>query len=200
MRRVVMTPTFATSLGVVIAAVLASASGQGGFRFTGPDRGIPCPFPHCATPSPVAPASARPGSPLRTPQQEAPAGGSGRQAPAPATHHPQPANVWVAYQTIGQDRHGSFYGQIELTSRSGQQLHNWVFRFTYPSRRIQTVWPGQLPHGTHTATVTSQEYGHVSSWSHGVVIIVVSVTGPPGPPAGCAFDGHPCHYLTGRSG
>jgi hypothetical protein len=200
MRRVVMTPTFATSLGVVIAAVLASASGQGGFRFTGPDKGVPCPFPHCATPSPITPASARPGSLLQAPQHEMQAGGSGQQAVAPATRYLHPANVRVAYQTISQERRGSFYGQIKLSSRSGRPLRNWVFRFTYPSRRIQTIWPGQFPHGAHTATVTSQEYGRVSLWSHGVVIIVVSVTGSPGPPAGCTFNGRPCHYLTGRSG
>ena len=189
MRRVLMTPTFAVGLGVVIAVALASSASQV-IQFT-PYKGTPCPITGCTSDTPGTLASARPGTQLQSPA-------GGQQAVKPGFRASQPArDLVVTYSTLRQDSRG-FVGMIRLTSRSGQPLRGWLFRFSYPAARILAVGGGtSASHGPHLATVISRQAAH--RWG-GIrdAIITFIVTGPPRPPASCTVNGRPCRYRVGR--
>lgn len=190
MRWVVLTPTFAAGLVVVVAAAM-SAPTHTVDLLTKPFRGQPCATPGCVS-GKGSPAS-RPGSkrlviPARVPASHM----AGGQLPAVggAGH-----NVLVQYRTLGQGRNGDFNGQLILASRTAQPLSNWVLQFSYPGQI--RVWAGQSQQsGQHSVTVTSGQYGGGwAGWSGGrIVQIVFSVSGQAGPPATCTVDGQPCNY------
>lgn len=202
-RWVVVTPTFAVGLGVVIAAALASRVPGSVFRYNGPpDQGQPCAVKGCGSPGNGTLASARPGTLLLNPVLHHPAGSqsgaSGGPAPAagPGTSAPSSHDVIMQYRALHQEWNGNFIAEISFTSRTGQPLANWTLRVTYPGQ-ITGVWAGQpLPHGTHSATVTSGQY----PGSGGQVQILFSVSGRPGPPGSCTFDSQRCHYSVVSTG
>lgn len=198
MRWVVLTPTFAAGLVVVVAAAMAAPTHTVQLT-TRPFRGQPCATPGCV--SGKGTTASRPGSkrlvnPARVPATHM----AGGQLPAVsgAGH-----NVLVQYRTLGQGRNGDFTGQLILASRTAQPLSNWVLQFSYPGQ-IRMVWGRPpLPAGQHSVTVTSGQYpsGGWAGWSGGrVVQIVFSVSGQAGPPAGCTIDGQPCHVSSSQAG
>ena len=194
-----MTPTFATGLGVVIAAGLASNFSGSLLRYpTVPDTGMPCAVPACGS-GKGSPASARPGKRLLPPVH------SPAPPVRPSGHHTSAARataaaqgVVVMYQTLHEDGYGGFSGYILITSRTGQPLGNWTFQFTYPSGQITGVWAGTpVSHGAHSATVTAAQAGAAGAGARQAQI-VFTVSGPAGPPAGCSFDGRACQYTVSQ--
>lgn len=192
-----MTPTFAAGLGVVIAIGMASGAAPSVLRYSGPppDVGQPCAVKGCGVPGNGKLASARPGQRLAGPVHS-PAG----QA-TPATHPPLAApysgGLVVVYQSVSEDGNGGFQGEITLASRNGLPRH-WRFRFTYPSGQIISVWAsGSVQWSAHAATVTGGQYPE--EWGQ-YAQIGFTVSGHPGPPAGCTFGGQPCHYHVSQTG
>ncbi len=176
MRRVVVTPTFAASLGVVLAAVLAYPMTRTVFSYGRPG-GHPCATQGCATSEPNAgsPASAAPGAHLMTPSPPAARSASGER-------------VLMRYQTV-RTWQGGFAGKITIIPR-GQASATWRIRIVYASAQILHVWGGDwLYRGDHVAIV-----GATKHFSPGGAAIVISVaaTGSPAPPSGCFYNNLAC--------
>ena len=202
MRRVVVTPTFAAALGVVVAAVLAypvqtvfsyvapGASGRGGM-LCGQEGcshagigGKPAPFGvGGGALSPSSPRSAKrdhdggaPGAPGR---QE---GGSGTAAVQPRLSY-KITNKWQ----------GGFWGQITITF-PGAVPSNWQLRIGYPGGHIVGVNPdSHLAANGHAATVRSSDYAKGSGSAGRSFAVGIGVQGAPTHPARCSFDGRACH-------
>jgi hypothetical protein len=204
MRRVVLTPTFAAGLGVVVAAVLAypvqtvfsyvapGALGEGGLRCgqNGCSRqslptGKPEPFGAAGgTLNPSPPASAKPahtGGGSTTP--------SGQQTGTAGTTSAQPQ---LSYK-ITSKWQGGFWGQITITF-PGAVPANWQLRFGYPGGHILGMNPDShlAPNG-HAAVVRSSDYATGTEPDGRTFAIGVGVQGTPTHPARCSFDGNPCH-------
>jgi Cellulose binding domain len=166
MRRVVVTPTFAAGLGVVIAAGMALPMTRTVISYGGepPAGGHPCPVKDCENGSSGDSgtlAGANPGLPLVTPspvthspdQAVAPspsgtgaAGGSKR-----STAGPQPV---MQSQTLRQWQSG-FIEQITITDPGESAPANWQLRLTYDGAHIIGVWGGQWSlSGDNTVVVT----------------------------------------------
>src|SRR5215831_8131942 len=158
-RRVLVTPTFAAGLGVVIAAVLAYPMTRTVISYGGapPAGGQPCQVKGCvtSTPSDKGLATASPGQRLVTPSPSPRDPGTpASPAPAPgeaAASGPQPV---MQYQTIRQWRSG-FIGEITITRPGEQAPASWQLRLTYSSAHIFGVWGGRwTPSGEHAVLVT----------------------------------------------
>ena len=203
MRRVVVTPTFAAGLGVVVAAVLAypmqtvfsyvapGALGQGGLRcgqsgcsHQSSPAGKPVPFGvGGGTLNPSPPAAAEPAG-----NDDSPAP-SGQQ---PGTDGTPAAQPHLSYK-ITSKWQGGFWGQITITF-SGAVPANWHLRFGYPGGHILGMNPNShlAPNG-HAAVVRSSDYTTGSGPDGRTFAIGVGVQGVPTHPARCSFDGKACH-------
>jgi len=199
MRRVVVTPTFAAGLGVVVAAMLAypmqtvfsyvapGASGPGGLvcaqdgctHHSG--GGKPYPFGVGDGAVPSSPGSAEPGN--DSPGQHA-AGGGGSAIAQPR----------MTYQVTGRWQ-GGFWGRITITF-PGAVPPGWRLRIGYPARHILRIKPSSshLGPGGHGALVRSTDYS--SGWGPGgrSFAVVVSVQGRPTRPGRCWLNGRHCHF------
>jgi Cellulose binding domain len=205
MRRVVVTPTFAAGLGVVVAAVLAypmqtvfsyaapGALGQGGLR-CGQDgcsrqpsaTGQPEPFGAAGgalNPSPSA--SAKPAG-----EQDGSPGPSGQRTGTGGAAVVRPR---LSYK-ITSKWQGGFWGQIIITF-PGDVPANWHLRFGYPGGHILGMNPDShlAPNG-HAAVVRSSDYAMTGAGpDRRTFVIGVGVQGVPTHPARCSFDGKACH-------
>jgi len=192
-RRVVVTPTFAAGLGVVIAAGMAYPMTKTVISYGGtpPAGGAPCTPESCVggTDGNGALATSSPGSRIAS--------------PSPATTRPDPAAPLapgmaaagaplMSYQTLRQWENG-FIGQITISEASGSALANWQLRLAYDSARIIGVWGGRWsPSGDHAVLVTPDSGDGSTNGATGHVQVVVVVSGHPGPPSGCDFNGQAC--------
>jgi hypothetical protein len=206
MRWVVVTPTFAAGLGVVVAAAMAAPT-RSVLLSPRPDLGQPCPVKGCGSVNGKGMLATRPGTQLLAPKL-VPNGGSRALAGKGQPTAPSGAGsgslaareVMVHYQTLRQDWGGDFIGEITLASRTGQPLGAWTLQFSYPSGRIAAVWGGApLSHGPHTVTVSAGQYAGGSPEGHQIQIMF-SVSGQAGPPASCTIDGRACQYASGLGG
>lgn len=198
MRRVVVTPTFAAGLGVVVAAVLAYPV-QTVFSYAAPN-GAPCDSISCGVPAqaggePAAGAGAR--VPTPAPPSSAPAA-KGRARPARSAPPDSDANPGLAavpelgFRNTGSGDWG-FDATIYITFPQGTAHQLWRLRFGYPSARILKLWAGRfLVHGVHTALVTPADWSGQASY-HRTITFSIGVTGRPMPPPRCSFDGRACH-------
>ena len=196
MRRVVVTPTFAAGLGVVVAAVLAYPM-RTVFNYAAPN-GETCETAGCGIGSQTGGHTASgPGSRLPTPGP----GGSRRSNSGSTSHgNNAPAGGQAAaapqlsYQTASKAP-GGFEGTIVMTFKAQYAHQRWRLRFSYPSARILRVWAGKylhIQHSRHSALVAS-----LSSRVRGLprlVRVSIEVAGRPGPPLQCSFNGHGCHF------
>lgn len=193
MRRVVVTPTFAAGLGVVIAAVLAYPMARTVFRYSAPD-GQPCQLKRCgvgAQGNVPALASAKPGLPLVTPT---PSVSPASRTPDPVGTHPyrppwhgQPV---IDYQTVHQQM-AAFVATLTVITPSRLPSGGWRVGFTYPSATILSVWGGAvLSQSPHSVVVQGSQAGPQG------IRLRVEVTGRAGPPATCVFNGQPCRIVT----
>jgi Cellulose binding domain len=183
-RRVAVTPTFAAGLGVVIAAAMAYPVTKAVISYGGvpPAGGNPCRFEGCVG-SPDGRgslATASPGKRLAPHPSD-----SGASATAAAD---RPV---MHYQMLRQWQSG-FIGQITITVSSGSAPAKWQLRLAYHSAHIIGVWGGRwVLSGDHTVLVTP-DGGRSTSAKDGHVQVVVVVSGAPGPPSECAFNGQAC--------
>ena len=205
MRRVVVTPTFAAGLGVVVAAVLAypmqtvfsyvapGALGQGGLKcgqegcsHQSPSRGKPEPFGaaggalNTAPPASAGPAGNNDGSPAPSGRQHA------------GTADATVAQPHLSYK-ITSKWQGGFWGQIIITF-PGAVPANWHLRFGYPGGHILGMNPDShlAPNG-HAAVVRSSDFVTGTGPGGRTFAIGVGVQGVPTHPARCSFDGQTCH-------
>jgi hypothetical protein len=207
MRRVVVTPTFAAGLGVVVAAVLAYPV-QTVFSYVAPGAlggGLQCGQGGCShQPPPAGAGNAAPfgvGGGVLSPSPPAaakPAGNSGPPAPpAPAgqqtgTGGTTAARPHLSYKITGKWQ-GGFWGQITIRF-SGAVPANWHLRFGYPGGHILGMNPAShlAPNG-HAAVVRSSDYVTGSGTDGRTFAVGVGVQGVPTHPARCSFDGKACH-------
>ena len=211
MRRVVVTPTFAAGLGVVVAAALAypmqtvfsyvapGALGPGGLRCgqdgcTRQPTGKPEPFGAAGGAlNPSSPASAKPAGghdgPAGSTGSAGSPGGSGQQT---GTGDTVVAEPYLSYK-ITSKWQGGFWSQITITF-PGDVPANWHLRFGYPGGHILGMNPDShlAPNG-HAAVVRSSDYATGSGPDGRTFAIGVGVQGVPTHPARCSFDGEACH-------
>jgi len=193
-RRVVVTPTFAAGLGVVIAAAMAYPMTKTVISYGGtpPAGGARCRLDGCVggTDGSGSLATASPGAQLRSPSRTTDPGSAARSAPGAGTvaaGHPL-----MQYQTLRQ-WDGGFIGQITISDVSGSVPAHWQLRLAYGSSRIIGVWGGKWsPSGDHAVLVTPDSADGNSRTGDGQIQVVVVVSGHPGPPSGCTFNGQAC--------
>jgi len=200
MRRVVVTPTFAAGLGVVVAAVLAypmrtvfsyvppgalgpdgALCSQQACKHQAAPTGKPAPYGGAVRTAPHSPrAKADPDSGAAAPGQ--------RPGGSPSSGQPR-----LNYQITGQ-WDGGFSGLITITFPAGTAPSAWRLRFGYPSGHILSVTPNSYlePDG-HGAVVQSADYPGSAAPGGRTFAIGVGVQGRPAPPARCSFNGQACH-------
>ena len=202
MRRVVVTPTFAAGLGVVVAAVLAYPM-QTVFSYVAPGAigrgGIQCGQSGCAHQSghgKLAPFGLGggvlnpppPGSAI--PDNDGAARPSRQQPGASSTAVVQPR---LSYK-ITSKWQGGFWGQIIITF-PGPVPPEWRLRIGYPGGHILGMNPnGQLGPDGHAVTMRSSDYSGGTGPGGRTFTVGVGVQGVPAHPARCSFDGRACHF------
>jgi Cellulose binding domain len=201
-RRTVVTPTFAAGLGVVIAAVLAVTFPLANvISFgDGPQAGgSPCPVEGCRSTAgggAAEPASVKPGRKLVTPAPARPKAHASTAAPSGARPGggkgtPPPGGAAVQYQTVDQ-WHDGFVEEIVVSPTAGSPA-DWRLLLTYSSAHIVNVggarWTLQ---GEHSVLLQPESTAGQPPGGGGSFRIYVVVTGSPGPPSGCSFDGQAC--------
>jgi len=203
MHRVLVTPTFAAGLGVVVAAVLAypvqtvfsyvapGASGRGGLLCTEGGcghqsrPGRPSPFGVGGgvlnPPSPGAAESGNDG-PAASPEQQTGGSGGGTAIAEPR----------LSYR-ITSKWQGGFWGQITITF-PGAVPARWSLRIGYPTGHILGVNPSShlAPNG-HAVVVRSTDYTGGSGPDGRTFTVGVGVQGVPTHPGRCSFNGRACH-------
>jgi hypothetical protein len=204
MRWVVVTPTFAVGLGIVVAAAMAAPTGSVVLSMK-PYVGKVCPAGDCGGTGNGTLAS-RPGTrrlvvPARVPTP-APGTGHGRSVSATGGA----GRMLVQYRT-SQAVSGRSAGLLTIASRTGQPLGSWTLTVSFPaSDQIQQVWAGtSLPHGPHSATVTSGQLTQAGNgwggWQGGHAgQIVFVVSGPSAAPASCTINGQSCQLTVVQGG
>jgi hypothetical protein len=194
-RRVVVTPTFAAGLGVVIAAGMAYPMTKTVISYGGapPAGGGSCLTAGCVNDGNGDLATASPGERLETPPPPA-TSPDPSAAPAPSTGGtvaagPPPV---MQYQTLRQWESG-FFGQVTITDSGGSAQANWQLHLSYDSAHIIGVWGGKwTASGDHTVVVTPESGDGTSHDGSGSVQVVLAVSGPAGPPSACTFNGRTC--------
>jgi Cellulose binding domain len=193
-RRVVVTPTFAAGLGVVIAAGMAYPMTKTVISYGGapPAGGGSCQTAGCVGDGSGELATASPGQRLEAP----PAAKSPDPSAAPApsgggTVAAGPPPV-MQYQTLRQWQSG-FFGQVTITDSGGSAQANWQLHLGYDSAHIIGVWGGKwTPSGDHAVIVTPDDGDGTSHDGSTSVKVVLAVSGRAGPPTSCDFNGRTC--------
>ena len=209
LRRLVMTPTFAAGLGVVVAAFLAANMSRTVLHFSAPIPGNQCTSGDChaqqphggtlasARPgvhiTPSAPSASGPATGLQPGSTPSAAGGSGAPQPSAGS---QP--VSITYQQV-EHWPGGFADQITISGLGGTRTRSWSLAFGYPGSRIAGVqgagarWePGSAGAGVARG-VAWPGWGQVRDTADPVRLMVI-VNGQPGAPSGCTLDGAPCTF------
>jgi hypothetical protein len=207
LRRLVMTPTFAAGLGVVVAAFLAANMSRTVLHFSAPIPGNQCTSGDCHVQKPHGGtlASARPGVHItpRVPPASGPATGlqpggtasaaGGRGTPPPSVGS-QP--VSITYQQVEQWP-GGFADQITIRGLSRTRAGRWSLAFGYPGSRIAGVQGARWERGSPGSGVARGAawpgWGQAQDSADPVRLLVV-VNGRPGAPSGCTLDGAPCTF------
>jgi hypothetical protein len=202
MRRVVVTPTFAAGLGVVVAAVLAypmqtvfsyvapGAPGRGGLLCTEDGcghqsgRGKPSPLGTgggaISAPSPGPAAPDNDGS--RPSPVSQPAGSGGTAIAEPK----------LSYK-ITSKWQGGFWGRITITF-PGAVPAEWSLRIGYPAGHILGMNPAShLARNGHAVVVRSTDYPGGPGPGRHTFALGVGVQGVPAHPGRCSFNGRACH-------
>ena len=190
-RRVVVTPTFAAGLGVVIAAGMAYPMTKTVISYGGapPAGGGSCLTAKCVGDGSGELATARPGHRLKSATSRDPSA-----APAPSgggniAAGPPPV---MQYQTLREWQSG-FFGQVTITDSGGSAQANWQLHLSYGSAHIIGVWGGKwIASGNHAVVVTPDGWDGTSHNGSSSVQVVLAVSGQAGPPSGCTFNGRTC--------
>jgi hypothetical protein len=215
LRRLMVTPTFAAGLGVVVAAGLAvSMTTRTVLHFSGPDQQKVCTARSCANgsalPGAGTLASAKPGIRL-VPSTLGPS------ATGPGGGHYAAGQVVINYHTTQRWSWG-FDGQIIISGMSASLLGTWRLAFDYPGTRIVEVQGARWePTGQDSGVAEASSSGPSGqdggpqngsaggggdhpggSAGHGgqqdAVVITIEASGPPSGPSNCRFDNAPCTF------
>jgi hypothetical protein len=193
-RRVVVTPTFAAGLGVVIAAGMAYPMTKTVISYGGapPAGGGSCLTQGCVGDGGEL-ATARPGQRLETPPPAAtspdPSAAPGPSGGGTVAAGPPPV---MRYQTLRQWESG-FFGQVTITATDGSAQASWQLQLSYGSAHIIGVWGGKwTPSGDHAVIVTPDTGDGTGRDGSGSVQVVLAVSGRAGPPSSCDFNGRAC--------
>jgi hypothetical protein len=209
LRRLVVTPTFAAGLGVVVAAFLAANMSRAVLHFSAPIPGNQCTSGDCHVhvqePHGGTLASARPGVHITpsVPSASGPATGlrpGGTASAAGGGGGPQPSvgsrPVSITYQQV-EHWPGGFADQITISGLSGTRARAWSLAFGYPGSRIAGVqgarWELGSPGAGVARGVAWPGWGQGQSSADPVRLMVI-VNGQPGAPSGCTLDGVPCTF------
>ncbi len=146
MRRLMVTPTFAAGLGVVVAASLAANMTKTVLHFSSPLPGRQCPVGNCH----LQPnhggtlASARPGVPIPAQRKggalsSTPGAGSGSDGGGPGWRgaHGGHGHLWITYQ-VTEQWPGGFADQITIGGLAGRGDY-WSLAVAFPGARIAGV-------------------------------------------------------------
>jgi hypothetical protein len=198
-RALMVTPWFAASAGIVIAAALAVDS-SAALTYVPNAPGVRCPVSSCVDSAPNQPdvATASPGVKLKTGQ----APGTG--APAGPDHRNVAGAVYrLGYQVVRRWQ-GGFIAMITLPDdlRPGP----WRLRLAFPSARVDLVWgatwrpSGDGAAGTATGSWPSaggrdQDIPGLDGQELADRQLVIFATGRPRPPSGCRLDGARCSFI-----
>jgi len=193
-RRVVVTPTFAAGLGVVIAAGMAYPMTKTVISYGGapPAGGGSCLTAGCVGDGSGDLATASPGERLEPPPPAA-TSPDPSAAPAPSgggTVAAGPPPV-MQYQTLRQWQSG-FFGQVTITASGGSAQANWQLHLSYDSAHIIGVWGGKWTASGDHAVVVTPDGGDGTSHNGSSVQVVLAVSGAAGPPSACTFNGRAC--------
>ena len=194
-RRVVVTPTFAAGLGVVIAAGMAYPMTKTVISYGGtpPAGGGSCLTAGCVGDGSGELATASPGHRIASPSPTA-TSPDPSAAPAPSgggTVAAGPPPV-MQFQTLRQWQSG-FFGQVTITDSGGSAQANWQLHLSYDSAHIIGVWGGKwTASGDHAVVVTPDRWDGGSHSGSSSVQVVVAVSGQAGPPSECSFNGRTC--------
>ncbi len=191
MRRVMVTPTFAAGLGVVIAAVLVYPMSRMVFSY-----GARCQVPGCGSGALGGQGTSRPAQPGK---QMGTGAGPAAQAPAPSTvpgsGKSPPGQPVLNYQTVTQGD-GTFTGQITIEVQAHSVPAKWALWISYPSARIVAVSGGTWQADTgHSGRISGTGPGGSSSGGEQLKVgFTVDGPDPGAPPAGCSFNDKTCHF------
>src|SRR5215467_5040514 len=197
-RRVVVTPTFAAGLGVVIAAGMAYPMTKTVISYGGtpPAGGGSCLTAGCVGGSGDL-ATASPGQRLKSPPPASPDPAAAPASSGGGTVAAGPPPV-MQFQTLRQWESG-FFGQVTITDSGGSAQANWQLHLSYDSAHIIGVWGGKwTASGDHAVTVTPDTGDGTSHDGSSSVQVVLAVSGQAGPPSSCEFNGRTCQ--TGQTG
>jgi hypothetical protein len=215
LRRLVMTPTFAAGLGVVVAAFLAANMSRTVLHFSAPIPGNQCTSGDChaqqphggtlasARPgvhiTPSVPSASGPATGLQPGSTPSAAGGSGAPQPSVGSQPgvgSQP--VSITYQQV-EHWPGGFADQITISGLGGTRARTWSLAFGYPGSRIAGVqgagarWEPGRPGAGVARGVAWPRWGQARHTADPVRLVVI-VNGQPGAPSGCTLDGAPCTF------
>jgi Cellulose binding domain len=211
LRRLVVTPTFAAGLGVVVAAFLAANMSRTVLHFSAPLPSNQCTAGGCHAKEPHGGtlASARPGvhitpkapaasGPAAAPEPGSTGSAAGGSGGPQASADRQPP-LSITYQQL-DEWPGGFADQITISGLSGTRPHDWSLGFSYPGARIAGVQGARWEPGSRGTRVVARGvawpgWGQEDSGTARVRLMVI-VNGQPGPPAGCTFDGEPCTFAS----
>jgi hypothetical protein len=215
LRRLVMTPTFAAGLGVVVAAFLAANMSRTVLHFSAPIPGNQCTSGDChaqqphggtlasARPgvhiTPSVPSASGPATGLQPGSTPSAAGGSGAPQPSVGSQPgvgSQP--VSITYQQV-EHWPGGFADQITISGLGGTRARTWSLAFGYPGSRIAGVqgagarWEPGRPGAGVARGVAWPRWGQARHTADPVRLVVI-VNGQPGAPSGCTLDSAPCTF------
>ncbi len=211
-RRLMVTPTFAAGLGVVVAASLAVNMTKTVLHFSSPVPGGQCAAGSCH-PQPAQGgtlASARPGVHIASPggtavgpgQRRMPARNApGDQHAGGPDHSNQPGSPVVITYQLTQQWPGGFIDLITV-GRLGGRSGSWRLSLSYPGARIAGVqgaswgWRSAdsgVAQGHNGSDGGDQRPGEPSG-RMGTTWFVVTVEGRSQPPSGCSLNGKPCSF------
>ena len=200
-RRLMVTPTFAAGLGVLVAAGLAANMPRTVLHFSSPVPGIQCSAGVCATTEPNngTLASARPGKHISPSSPGTSGAAAGSHADRRADPHRSSSAARVTYQ-LTHEWPGGFMDQISITGMDARRS-SWSLALAYPGARVTNVlgaqWQATSPYAGVAEGYPEPDPGvpggdgrHGSWW----VQFTVVLDGSPMAPVGCDFDGHPCTF------
>jgi hypothetical protein len=214
-RRLMVTPTFAAGLGVLVAAGLAANMPRTVLHFSSPVPGIQCSAGVCATEEPNTGtlASARPGvhispSAPSTPGST-PGGRADRRAGGAAWPGGHATRVTITYQ-LTHEWQGGFMDVISISGVDARRSR-WSLALGYPGARVTNVqgaqWQATSPDAGVAEGYAEPDPGDPGGQAgdggqHGApggssrVQFTVVLDGAPMAPAGCDFDGSPCTFTS----
>jgi hypothetical protein len=219
MRRLMVTPTFAAGLGVVVAASLAANMTKTVLHFSSPLPDRQCPVSACPAPSHGGTlASARPGVhlPSGAGKKGKSAGSAGVGGNGGGRHR-----IRVSYRLTEQWA-GGFADEITVAGLGGPG-GSWSLALSYPGDRIAGVqgaawrWrsadsgvaQGAAAGGSRGPGDGGQWGGQPGdgqpgegnhAWDQGGARFVITLQGSPSAPSGCSLNGRACTFAPATGG